>query len=122
MRRWPNLKQSLKPALRRLTHGLRLAAVALPVLWLVQHAVLGPSGYLALRHKQLQVQQEMARIQALEAQNRQLNQSVKALTSDPAAIEGIARQQLHLTRPGEVVYTYPVAPAPNGAAAASILH
>ncbi|HUX68462.1 MAG TPA: septum formation initiator family protein [Terriglobales bacterium] len=108
--------------LRRALHVLRLAAVAVPVLWLVQHAVLGPSGYLALRHKQQQLQQEMARIQALEAHNRQLNQSVHSLTTDPAAIEGIARQQLHLTRPGEVVYTYPVAPAPRGAAAASLLH
>lgn len=105
---------------RRLIHWIRLAAVALPVLWLVQYALLGPSGYLALRHKQQQYQQELARIQALEAQNRQLNQSVRALSSDPAAIEDIARQQLHLTRPGEVVYTYPVAPAANGTAAASL--
>ena len=83
-------------------------------------AVLGPSGYLALRHKHQQVQQAVDRVQALEARNRELNQSIHALSSDPTAIEGIAREQLHLTRPGEIVYTYPVAPTANGTAAAEL--
>ena len=101
-------------------HWLHLTALALPVAWVLQHAVLGPSGYLALRHKHQQVQQAVDRVQALEARNRELNQSIHALSSDPTTIEGIAREQLHLTRPGEIVYTYPVAPTANGTAAAEL--
>lgn len=108
---------------RTVVHVLRLAVLGLAVLWCVQHTLLGPDGYLALRHKQAMYQQELARIHALEAHNRELNQSVRELRSDPTAIEGIAREQLHLTRPGEVVYTYPssapAASAPMGAAAAA---
>ncbi|HXR96404.1 MAG TPA: septum formation initiator family protein [Terriglobales bacterium] len=99
-----NLKHQLK-------HGLRLALVAVPVLWLSLYALLSPSGYLALRRQQQLYQKESSRVQALEEQNRLLNQSVRALRSDPAAIEGIAREQLHLTKPGEIVYTYPMTPA-----------
>ena len=101
-------------------HGLRLCALALPVAWLLQQAVLGPSGFLALRRKHQEVRQAQAQVQTLEARNRQLNQSIQALSSDPNAIEGIAREQLHLTKPGEVVYTYPVAGSPAGTAAADL--
>ena len=61
---------------------------------------------------------------ALEDQNRQLNQAVRELRSDPNAIEDIAREQLHLTRPGEVVYTYPVSTpnSPTAPAEAALGH
>lgn len=109
--------------MRRLYHALRLAAVAVPVLWLAQQALFGPNGYRALRQKQAEVRQAQERIQVLEGRNRQLNQAVHALSSDPTAIEGIAREQLHLTRPGEVVYTYPVAPGHSTTSAdASLPH
>ena len=101
-------------------HALRLLAIAVPVLWVVQHTVLGASGFIALRQKHQQVQRELGKVKALEARNRDLNSSIRQLSSDPSAIEGIAREQLHLTRPGEIVYTYPTAPAPSGAAAADL--
>lgn len=99
-------------------YRLRLLGIALVVLWAAQHALFGRTGYLALRQRQRQYQTELARVHALEEQNRQLNQAVRQLRSDPNAIEDIAREQLHLTRPGEVVYTYPVS-APAGANASA---
>ena len=106
---------------RRTLRRLALAALALPLLWVVQNALFGRSGYFALRRQERQFHQQQARLHALEARNRQLNRSVQALSSSPAAIEGIARQQLHLTRPGEVVYTYPVdGNASQGPAAADL--
>ncbi|MGH9415080.1 MAG: FtsB family cell division protein [Terriglobales bacterium] len=106
-----------------LGRGLRLALIAVPVLWLAQHAVLGPNGWLALRRERQTYRQETARIHSLEAQNRKLNDAVAALRTSPGAIEDIAREQLHLTKPGEVVYTYPVAPtAQSAGAAAAALH
>lgn len=98
-------------------YRLRLLLIGLVVVWAAQHALFGRTGYLALRQRQRQYRVEVAKVHALEDQNRALNQSVRALRTDPEAIENIAREQLHLTRPGEVVYTYPVA-TPNGPAPA----
>lgn len=104
-------------------YRLRLGLIVLVVAWAGQHALFGHSGYLALRHRQHQYQAELAHVQALENQNRQLNQAVRELRTDPNAIEDIAREKLHLTRPGEVVYTYPVTgPHASAAAADAALH
>ncbi len=108
----PKLKLRLKPGQgRRLTHALRLAAIALPALWLLQHALFGRGGFLALRGEQRTYGQVEARVKQLQQRNRELNESVRELSSNPQAIESIAREQLHLTRPGEVVYTFPTRPS-----------
>ena len=108
-------RQTLTGAGRRAwMHRVRLALVVLALAWAAQHALVGSSGYLALRQRQRQYKTELARVQTLENQNRKLNQAVHSLRTDPNAIEDIAREKLHLTRPGEVVYTYPVA-GPNAA-------
>ncbi|MGH9467079.1 MAG: FtsB family cell division protein [Terriglobales bacterium] len=100
------------PRRSRLGHILRLTLVAVPLLWLAQQAVFGQNGLRALWHTQKQYAQTLASVQALAAQNRALNQTVHQLQSNPARIETIAREQLHLTKPGEIVYTYPVQAAP----------
>ncbi|HEY7837874.1 MAG TPA: septum formation initiator family protein [Terriglobales bacterium] len=117
-------RQTLMGAGRRAwMHRVRLALIVLAVTWAAQHALFGRSGYLALRQRQHQYQTELARVQTLENQNRELNQAVRSLRSDPNAIEDIAREKLHLTRPGEVVYTYPVAgPNAAGSPADAALH
>jgi cell division protein FtsB len=46
-------------------------------------------------------------IQTLQNQNLGLEQQIKALKSDPQAIEKEARESLHYARPGEVIYTLP---------------
>lgn len=93
-----------------------MASVAALVLWAAGEAGMG---FVALRQQEAANAQEQARVKALEAQNRELNQQVHALQTDPNAIEDIARKQLHLTRPGEVIYTYSAAPAAGAAARAS---
>ncbi|MGH9413314.1 MAG: FtsB family cell division protein [Terriglobales bacterium] len=107
------------PAQRRhpVGHVLRLALVAVPLLWLAQRAIFGTNGLRALWHTSQQYEQTMAQVHTLEAQNRTLNQAVHQLQTNPESIETIAREQLHLTKPGEIVYTYPVKPSPGTAAA-----
>lgn len=68
--------------------------------------ICGSSGYLALLRKQKDYDHEVEQLHRLQQQNRQLHHNISELKSDPAAIERIAREQLHLTRPGEVVFTY----------------
>lgn len=121
------LRQSSAPGRTRrrsrLGHYLRVAVVTLPLLWIAQRAVFGSNGLRALWHQQRQYAAAMAHVHALEAQNRQLNQSVHALQSNPDAIAAIAREQLHLTKPGEVVYTYPIKPSgPASSANAALPH
>lgn len=70
------------------------------------YAIFGATGVLALHRKEAQVRQVELQRERLAAQNRQLQASVRALKDDPETIEAIARSQLHLTRPGEVVYTF----------------
>lgn len=91
---------------RSIVHGLKLALLGGAVVACLAGAIFGANGYLALQQRQKQYAAKTQQLQALEVKNRDLNQAVRELRSDPTAIEGIAREQLHLTKPGEVVYTY----------------
>jgi cell division protein FtsB len=67
-------------------------------------AAFDPSGlrrYLALSSEVRRMQRENAR---LAADNASLSREVRALRSDPAALERAAREELRFVRPGERVY------------------
>lgn len=72
------------------------------------HVVFGQNGltaYRAKRHEQRYLQDQM---NDLQTENGRLRSHVDRLGSDPNAIEHEARESLHYTRPGEVIYTLPV--------------
>jgi cell division protein FtsB len=46
----------------------------------------------------------------LQKENAQYADQIRSLKSDPAAIEKEAREQLHYTRRGEIVYVAPDPP------------
>jgi cell division protein FtsB len=72
--------------------------------------VFGTHGLLAMRRAQKEaaaVQQEIDRI---NKENHQLQENVKALKTDPAAIERIAREEMGLARPGEYIFKVPPKP------------
>ena len=46
-------------------------------------------------------------MQELQRENDRLKSHVDRLQSDPNAIEHQAREELHYTRPGEVIYALP---------------
>ena len=74
---------------------------------LIVHEIFGQHGILGLRREQGQVQSLRQQIQQLQQENEQLDKQIKALRSDPKAIERIAREQMHLARPGERIYIFP---------------
>jgi cell division protein FtsB len=89
---------------RRRAATLAAAALALAVGY---HVVFGANGltvYEQKRHETHTLTQEM---QVLQRENEQLQGHVDRLQSDPNAIEHQAREELHYTRPGEVIYTLP---------------
>jgi cell division protein FtsB len=70
--------------------------------------VFGTHGVLAMRRSQKQASDIQRQIDQVNQENQQLQDRVKALKTDPAAVEHIAREEMGLARPGE--YIFKVAP------------
>ncbi len=79
--------------------------------------IFGAHGFLAMRRTQREIEQVSKEIQQLTEDNRKLADQVKTLKTDPKAIERIAREEMGLARPGELIYKLPAQPpkpAPAG--------
>jgi cell division protein FtsB len=81
--------------------------LGLLVLILVVHDVFGTHGYLAMRRTQREIKKVNADLDQLNKENLQLEQEVRELKTDPHKIEKIARDELGLARPGEVIIKIP---------------
>ncbi|HTV09642.1 MAG TPA: septum formation initiator family protein [Candidatus Aquilonibacter sp.] len=77
--------------------------------------VFGHNGLTMFAHKRAEARELQQQMQQLHTENARLHEHVDQLQNDPAAIEHQAREELHYTRAGEVIYTLP-APAANDAA------
>jgi cell division protein FtsB len=82
-------------------------ALVLVCVGLVGHEIFGPHGFLALRQEKKEIESLRQQILQLQQENDQLDKRIKALQSDPEAIERLAREQMRLARPGETIYTVP---------------
>ncbi|HYL81918.1 MAG TPA: septum formation initiator family protein, partial [Candidatus Acidoferrum sp.] len=82
---------------------------------LVAVSVLGNRGLVRLyqMHRDKAVMER--EIEQLSAANAALADEVRLLKADPARIEGIAREELGLVKPGELVYEFQAAPRPPAA-------
>ena len=99
-------EEVLAPEKIRLTKRyLVIAACGLFALTVGLHEVIGQNGYLARRRRRIQVETLASDIQKLKQENADLNRKIKDLRSDPDTIEKLAREQLRLGRPGDVVVT-----------------
>jgi len=86
---------------------LGTATVGALVLWMFVHVMFGPNGMIVYQQKRIEYNKLQQDIQVLQQQNQRYSEQVKALKSDPKAIEKAAREELRYTRPGEVVYVVP---------------
>ena len=68
-------------------------------------AVFGHDGIIAYAQKRTEDKVLKTEIDRLNNENGRLQDRVQHLKDDPDTIEGEARQRLHYTRPGEVIYT-----------------
>ena len=96
-------------------HALTILGLAL--LLLAIHDVFGSHGLLAMRRTQSQVQELRGEIDRLNQQNTHLNKQVQALRTDPKAVERIAREEMGLARPGEMIFKIPEQPQDSQAPA-----
>jgi cell division protein FtsB len=90
--------------------------LAVGLLLLFLQDVFGTHGVLAMRRSQKEAAEIRKEIARLDEENRQLEERVKALKSDPAAIERIAREEMGLARPGEFIFKLPAKPGDASAA------
>lgn len=90
---------------------LGTAAAILLIVGLLLHAMFGANGMVVYRQKRAELEALHTEVERLQKENNQYVDQIKSLKSDPAAIEKEAREQLHYTRRGEVVYVAPDPPA-----------
>lgn len=90
--------------------------LGLLVVVLVVHDIFGPHGFLAMRRTQDEMHRVKASLERLNKENAQLEQEVKDLKTDPKLIEKIARDDLGLAKPGEIIIKIPQALQPDAPA------
>jgi cell division protein FtsB len=89
-------------------HILILALFALLV-----HDIFGAHGFIAMRRTQKEIADIKDQIGRINTENKSLSEQVTSLKSDPKAIERIAREEMGLARPGELIYKLPDSAKPG---------
>ena len=90
-------------------------AAALLALAMGYHVIFGQNGLTVYQQKRQDAQALDRQLHSLKRENDLLKGHVERLQNDPNAIEHQAREELHYTRPGEVIYTLPSSPGSSGA-------
>lgn len=116
MRNHSRFVDRFEPAVRfvQRTYAVRrrIATVAAAVLTIAlgYHVVFGRNGLIVYQQKRLDTRTLDGELHTLQQENDRLKVHVDRLQNDPDAIEHQAREELHYTRPGEVIYTLPDQP------------
>ncbi|HXW55806.1 MAG TPA: septum formation initiator family protein [Candidatus Cybelea sp.] len=92
--------QQMRDFLRR--NSTRLLAAGLVLL--ILQDVFGAHGVVAMRRSEQQAVEIQKEIKQLNDENQKLQDRVRSLKTDPAAIERIAREEMGLARPGEYIF------------------
>jgi cell division protein FtsL len=97
------VEEKMRSLMRQYGRGL----LGLLVLVMIVHDVFGTHGFLAMRRTENEIKKVKADLDVLSKENAELAQEVKDLNSDPRLIEKIARDDLGLARPGEIIIRIP---------------
>jgi cell division protein FtsB len=81
--------------------------MALLSLVMLMHEIFGRNGYMTLRHEKKEYTALQQQIQTISEENQKLERKIHALKNNPEAVEKQARDQLHLAKPGEIIYMLP---------------
>jgi cell division protein FtsB len=91
--------------------GLKSLAVAAVAVAIVLYGALrDDEGVLRLFQEQDRVNELRRTVEDLRAENARLRARVQALREDARSIEGLAREDLGLAKPGETVFLLPARP------------
>jgi cell division protein FtsB len=95
------------------------AAAVVLAIGVAYHVVFGQNGLTAYQRKLQDAHHFEKQLQSLQHENDMLKSHIDRLKEDPDAIEHQAREELHYTRPGEVIYTLPAPPSATSASTQS---
>jgi cell division protein FtsB len=101
------MKQEFFETLRSMTKQYGRALLGLFVVVLFVHDIFGAHGYLVMRRTQDGIKKVKSEIEHLNKDNAALQEVVRDLKTDPRAIEKIAREELILAKPGEIIIKIP---------------
>lgn len=101
---------------RKLLTGM----AAVLALAMAYHVIFGQNGLTVYQKKRQETQALTLRLHDLQRENDMMKGHVERLENDPNAIEHQAREELHYTRPGEVIYTLPPETAKDTAGQSSV--
>jgi cell division protein FtsB len=87
--------------------------LAFALLALMVHDIFGAHGFVAMRRTQKEIDQIREQIGRLNQENKSLATQINSLKSDPNAIERIAREEMGLARPGEMIFKLPDSAKPG---------
>lgn len=96
----PKVMQGLIPR-------IAVGVIGLLTVGMVLLALFDPHGTLAVRRQRAKLDQLNSQIETLSNDNVRLNKEIDLLKHDPATIERIAREELGLVKPGEVILKSP---------------
>lgn len=82
---------------------------------LVLQDVFGAHGLMAMHRSKAQIEIIQSKLAKLDQENRDLQQRIQNLKTDPSTIEKIARDRMGLARPGELIFSLPAKPASKSA-------
>src|SRR5581483_4260254 len=96
---------------KSLTQGL-IVRIALGVFGLLTVAMLllavfNEKGFLEVQAQAKKLSTIESEVNKLDGDNRKLTAEIQALRSDPSTIEKLAREELKLVKPGEIVLVTP---------------
>jgi cell division protein FtsB len=77
---------------------------------LLVHDIFGTHGFIAMRRTQIEIEQIREQIGKVNDENKSLTDQVNSLKTDPKSIERIAREEMGLARPGEMIFKLPEPP------------
>jgi cell division protein FtsL len=106
-----DIQEKLKDAVQ----GYGRYVLAGVVVLLLVHDVFGTHGFLAMRKKQQEIQKVTAELNRLNKENENLQQEQRDLKTDPQTIRKIAREELLLAEPGEIIIKLPPTPIEGAA-------
>ena len=98
---------------RKLLHQYGRHLLVIFVVFLLVHDVFGTHGFLAMHRKRQEIQKVNAELERLNKENTALQQDITDLKTDPQTIRKIAREELGLAKPGEVIIKLPAPPPPD---------
>jgi cell division protein FtsB len=107
----------MPPAMNSPTHTARLKAMAVAafvVIAIVYGALRDEEGVMHVFRERSRLQELSHSVSSLREENNRLRAEIKALREDPRALEKLAREDLGLSREGEIVFILESEPVESG--------